>query len=72
MKTAPVKFWQYVGGRNLQNAIDAEGLSAAASDLQLGSLREFINSLYREISDVNFWSALEFTLLYLLRPPQLS
>ncbi|MFA3919413.1 carbohydrate ABC transporter permease [Ruegeria hyattellae] len=60
----PVKVWQYVGGENLENAIDAKGLEAAIEEAKVENPREFIKSLYREISDVDFWSALEFTLLY--------
>lgn len=60
----PVQVWKYVGGQNLENAIDVEGVEAAFDEAKVESPREFIKALYREISDVDFWSALEFTLLY--------
>ena len=61
----PVRVWQYVGGENLRNALDIDGLESALNiTTTIGSPREFISALYREISDVAFWSALEFTLLY--------
>jgi len=60
-----IQVWQYVGNDNLTNALDLESLGAAVSDQKkIESPRQFIKALYREISDVEFWSALEFTLLY--------
>ena len=60
-----VQVWQYVGSENLANAIDREGLKAAFSaDREIDGVRSFIKAMYREISDVDFWSALEFTMLY--------
>ena len=60
-----IEIWQYVGGQNLKNAVEIDGLGAALSANQsFDSPRAFIAGLYKEISDVDFWSALEFTLLY--------
>lgn len=60
-----IQVWQYVGSVNLKNALDLEGLSTAIkADREIEGTRSFIKELYREISDVDFWSALEFTLLY--------
>lgn len=60
-----IQVWQFVGADNLRSAVDVDGLSNALSpDRKIEGAREFIKSLYREISDVDFWSALEFTLLY--------
>lgn len=64
----PIKVWAYVGSENLKNAVDVDSLGEIFSpdqvDKELDSPRSFIGALYREISDVDFWSALEFTLLY--------
>lgn len=61
----PVQVWEYVGAQNLKNAVRIDGLDAAFSpDKSFGSPRAFLNALYKEISDADFWSALEFTLLY--------
>ena len=60
-----VQVWEYVGAQNLENAIDLDGLGEALSaEKRIDSTRSFISALYHEISDVDFWSALEFTLLY--------
>lgn len=62
---APVKIWEYVGAANLKNAVGADELGAIlTNERSFSSPRDFIGALYAEISDVNFWSALEFTLLY--------
>ncbi len=61
----PVQVWNYVGGDNLRNAVEIDGLAdALAGERSFTSLRDLTGQLYREISNVDFWSALEFTLLY--------
>lgn len=61
----PVQVWQFVGTRNLTNALDLQGIvQAFDADHQVSSPRAFLKGLYHEISNVDFWSALEFTLLY--------
>ncbi|MEO0945826.1 MAG: hypothetical protein AAFY06_13455, partial [Pseudomonadota bacterium] len=60
-----IQVWQYVGGENLRSAVDLNGLkNVISADREIESTRAFIKQMYREISDVDFWSALEFTLLY--------
>lgn len=60
-----IQVWKFVGGENLKSAVDAEGLSdALQADRDVGDTRSIIKLMYAEISDVDFWSALEFTLLY--------
>ena len=60
-----VRVWQFVGDRNLQNAVQIDGLQEVLTGSKpVSSVRDFIRQLYREISNVDFWSALEFTLLY--------
>lgn len=60
-----VQVWNYVGGDNLKNAIEIDGLAdVLAGERSFSSPGDLISQLYREISNVDFWSALEFTLLY--------
>ncbi len=61
----PIQVWEFVGARNLRNAVQVDGLAESVSAVRpVSSVRELAGHLYREISDVPFWSALEFTLLY--------
>ena len=67
----PVKVWEYVGGRNFDTVADPGGLVAAVSkdrstteDGQPTSFRQRMDGLYRDVTDIDFWGALEFTLLY--------
>lgn len=60
-----IEIWEFVGTENLKNATELDGLRAAmTTDREIEGVRSFVSALYREISDVDFWSALEFTLLY--------
>lgn len=67
----PIKVWEYVGGRNFDTVADPKGLfqalgkdrSRTAED-KPASLGQRLNGLYRDITDIDFWGALEFTLLY--------
>ena len=60
-----IQVWEFVGSQNLRNATDIDGVAASITELkEIEGSRSFIKALYREISDVDFWSALEFTLLY--------
>lgn len=60
-----ITVWNYVGGQNLRNAVDIDGLSdVLTNERSFTSPGDLIAQLYREISNVDFWSALEFTLLY--------
>jgi multiple sugar transport system permease protein len=61
----PVRAWEYVGGRNLYDAAEIEQLGVIFSrPRQNVSLPEAIGSMYDEITNLDFWSALEFTLIY--------
>ena len=60
-----IKVWKFVGGHNLAQAAEVEGLDEVLSGArEVTSLRSFIAELHREVTNVDFWSALEFTLLY--------
>ncbi len=60
-----VQVWNYVGAQNLKNAVEIDGLAdVMTSERSFASPRDLLSQLYREISNVDFWSALEFTLLY--------
>ena len=60
-----IRVWEFVGGRNLRNAVQIGGLrEIIAGAAPVSSIRDFMDHLYKEVSDVDFWSALEFTLLY--------
>ena len=60
-----VQVWNYVGSDNLKNAFEIKGLTDVLTDERsFSSPGDLISQLYREISNVDFWSALEFTLLY--------
>ena len=67
----PVKITEYVGSQNFVSVADPAGLAAAFSkDRSLGrdgspaSLVERLQGIYRDVIDIDFWGALEFTLLY--------
>lgn len=67
----PIKVWEYVGGRNYDTVADPGGLVEAfrkdRSKTDAGQSTTFkqrMYGLYRDITDVDFWGALEFTLLY--------
>ena len=60
-----VTVWKFVGADNIVKAAEVEGLGDILSGArEVTSLRAFIGELHREITNVDFWSALEFTLLY--------
>jgi len=67
----PVKVWAFVGGRNFDTVADPGGLAKAltkdrsqTAEGQTASLGQKLNGLYRDVTDIDFWGALEFTLLY--------
>jgi multiple sugar transport system permease protein len=67
----PIKVWEYVGGRNFDTVADPGGLVEAVrkdrsktSEGQPTSFRQRMYGIYRDVTDVDFWGALEFTLLY--------
>jgi multiple sugar transport system permease protein len=67
----PVKVKEYVGGQNFTSVADPKGLVEAIqkdrSTTEDGSSNTFgqrLGGIYRDITDIDFWAALEFTLLY--------
>ncbi|MBW0371198.1 carbohydrate ABC transporter permease [Ensifer adhaerens] len=61
----PVKVREFVGGRNLYQAAEIEQLGEIVSKPRtMVSLPEAIGSMYDDVTNLDFWSALEFTLLY--------
>ena len=54
-----IRVWEFVGGRNLRNAVQIGGLrEIIAGAAPVSSIRDFTDHLYKEVSDVDFWSAL--------------
>ena len=61
----PVKVTEYVGSQNFVSVADPAGLGAAFSkDRSPASFGERLHGIYRDVIDIDFWGALEFTLLY--------
>lgn len=60
-----VTVWEYVGGRNIRNAADLDGLATMVSRVSQSDRTEgWLTAIYREFTNYDFWGALEFTLLY--------
>lgn len=63
----PVREWEFVGLRNLSQASEISELGdILAKPRQEASLPDMVESMYREITNLDFWSALEFTLIYVV------
>lgn len=69
----PVKFVEFVGSQNFKSVADPEGiLNSFKKDRSLGadgkpsSLGQRMKGTYKDVIDIDFWGALEFTLLYAL------
>lgn len=61
----PIKVTEYVGSQNFVSVADPAGLGAAFSkDRSPASFGERLHGIYRDVIDIDFWGALEFTLLY--------
>ena len=61
----PVRQWTYVGLRNLAQAAEIGELEAIVSKpREAESLPDMVETMYHQITNLDFWSALEFTLLY--------
>lgn len=61
----PEKTWDYVGGRNLYQAAEIAQLKQIVTKpREVVSLPTAVATMYDEITNLDFWSALEFTLLY--------
>jgi len=68
---APVKISEYVGGQNFESVADPKGLAEAfrkdrssRPDGTPTTMGERLSGTYRDLIDIDFWGALEFTLLY--------
>ncbi len=60
-----VTVWKFVGDENIVKATEIDGLGEVLSNARRAdSISDFISQLYRQVTNVDFWSALEFTLLY--------
>ena len=69
----PIKISEFVGGRNFDSVADPKGLVEAftkdrslADDGSATTFDERMRGVYGDLTDIDFWSALEFTLLYAL------
>lgn len=61
----PVRVWEFVGLQNLAKASEIDELGEIlAKPRQEESLPDMVDSMYRDITNLDFWSALEFTLIY--------
>lgn len=60
----PIQVWEFVGTRNLEKAAAVDGLAQAFSSPRSDANGSWLGGLYREITNYEFWGALEFTLLY--------
>lgn len=72
-KGQPVKITEFVGGQNFDSVADPKGLVDAfkkdrsvAEDGSATTFGERFRGVYGDLTDIDFWSALEFTLLYAL------
>ncbi len=60
-----IREWQFVGLRNVYQAAEVKELGEILSKSRAEqSLPDMVDSMYREITNLDFWSALEFTLIY--------
>ena len=67
----PIKVSEYVGSQNFESVADPEGLlEAIKKDRSVGpdgmpaSFGQRMHGFYRDVVDIDFWGALEFTLIY--------
>ncbi|MCY4541490.1 MAG: sugar ABC transporter permease [Rhodobacteraceae bacterium] len=60
----PVRVWTYVGARNLEKATDLDQLAQALDTMRDGAEGGLLRRMYQEATNIDFWAALEFTLLY--------
>lgn len=60
----PVRVWSYVGLRNMADASQIREVEEAiAKDRPQASLPDLVEGMYRDVTNLDFWGALEFTLL---------
>ena len=60
----PVRIWNYVGLDNYANVLRVDRLAAALAGAAAGGAG-WVGQLYRDITTIEFWGALEFSLLYI-------
>lgn len=61
----PVREWSYVGAGNLRQAAQLDELGEIlAKPRETASLPDMVESMYRDITNLDFWGALEFTLIF--------
>lgn len=61
----PVRVWDFVGGANIRRAAEIDALAQTFTrERDTASLPEIVASMYDEVRNNDFWSALEFTLVY--------
>lgn len=66
-KGRPIREWEYVGLNNLYQAADIKDLGAILEKPRPEeSLPDMVDSMYREITNLDFWSAFEFTMIYVI------
>lgn len=61
----PIRIWEYSGGAEIARAAQIADLEATLTrDRGAASLPEIVGGMYGEVTNYDFWSALEFTLVY--------
>ena len=61
----PVRDWEFVGPRNLEQAAEIKDLGEILTKPRdVASLPDMVESMYRDITNLDFWSAFEFTMIY--------
>src|SRR5690606_4506305 len=63
----PVRDWEFVGLRNLEQAAEIKDLGEIlGKPRNMASLPDMVESMYRDITNLDFWSAFEFTMIYVI------
>jgi multiple sugar transport system permease protein len=63
----PVRDWEFVGLGNLSRAAEVKELGEILrKPREQASLPDMIGSMYRDITNLDFWSAFEFTMIYVI------
>ena len=67
----PIKVWEFVGSQNFNTVADPASLANAftkdrtvGADGESASFTDKVKGVYKDVTDIDFWAALEFTLLY--------
>lgn len=62
-----IRTWEFVGLRNIEQAAEVRDLGEILSKpREEASLPDMVESMYRDITNLDFWSAFEFTMIYVL------